>query len=203
MIRSVSIVLIILVAVSNLAYADRDQSFAICFQGADEGFQELQLPDRIYSRIVGFPGIGIATPEATEAALKENPLPETKYFVPDLMVDLAGAVGVRYLVWLKVEKADTQKSAHTFIPYVFRSHHRKYVLGVRMYVVDSFAGETVAAEYFEADRKGPAVMSYLDYDENDPGLVQKYTSVRAKFAEMEEEISNKIADEIMKVAHSR
>ncbi|MFH1891340.1 MAG: hypothetical protein ABIK83_01495 [Candidatus Zixiibacteriota bacterium] len=203
MIKSLAIALIILVWVSNCAYADRDQSFAICFQGAEEGFQELQLPDRIYSRIVGFPGIGIATPEATEAALKENPFPETRYFVPDAMINLAGTVGVRYLIWLKVEKADTQKSAHTFIPYVFRSQHRKYILGVRMYVVDSFVGETVAAEYFEANRRGPAVMSYLDYDENDPGLVQNYTSVRAKFVEMAEEISDKIAEEIMKVAHNR
>lgn len=203
MTRSAVIVLIALVLMAGLAYADSDKSFAVCFKGADQGFQELQLPDRIYTKVVGFPGVEIATPDATESALKEQPSLSDKYFVPKEMVDLAGAVGVRYVVWLKVEKADTQKSAHTFIPYVFRSQHRKYVLGVRMYVVDSFAGETVAAEYFEADRKGPEVMSYLDFDENDPELSQKYSSVRAKFLEMEDEISDKIADEIMKVAQSK
>jgi hypothetical protein len=119
------------------------------------------------------------------------------------MAEMAYAMGVRYMIWLKVEKAGVRQTEHTIIPYVFTSHHRQYVLGVRMFVFDSFSKKTVASEYFEAKKGGASVLTYLDPDPNDPGLMQKYSLVKGKFDEMEEEISEKIVKSIVKVAHRR
>lgn len=72
-----------------------------------------------------------------------------------------------------------------------------------MFVLDSFSKKTVASEYFEARKGGASVLTYLDPDPNDPGLMQKYSMVKGKFEEMEEEISKKVVKSIVKVAHRR
>jgi hypothetical protein len=203
MMRASIIVTLLIAALCATAMADGEKTFGICFNQTKGGFQELNLPDRIYGKVVGFGDIRIATPARTDAALKEDKRFISDYYEPELMSQLAQAVGVRYIVWLKVEEADARKSAHTYIPYVFRSQHRKYVLGVRMYVIDSFDGSTVESQYFETERKGPAVLNYMDFDANDPGLSQPYTALKGTFAEMEDEIADLIADAMLKVAHNR
>jgi len=95
------------------------------------------------------------------------------------------------------------QTGHTIIPYVFSSHHRWYVLGVRMFVLDALSKKTVLSEYFESKKRGPSALSYLDSDPNDPGLMQKYSLVKGRFDKMEEEISEKVVERIVKVAHLR
>jgi hypothetical protein len=203
MIRTVSAAALLIAALCAVAVADDERTFGICFNQTKDGFQELNLADRIYGKIVGFHDIRIATPARTDAALRDNEQLVSDYYEPALMTQLAQAVGVRYMVWLKVEEAHARKSAHTYIPYVVRSQHRKYVLGVRIYVIDSFDGTTVKSQYFEAERKGPAVMNYLDFDTNDPGLSQPYCAIKDTFGQLEDEIAEQIADTMFKVAYNR
>jgi len=203
MIRTILIAVLLISAMCAAVSANGEKTFGICYNQTLDGFQELNLPDRVYGKVVGFHNIRIATPSRTAAVLKENEHLVSDYYEPELMTELAQAVGVRYIVWLRVEEADARKSAHTYIPYVFRSQHRKYVLRVRMYIIDSYDGTTVESQYLEAERKGPAVMNYLDFDANDPGLSQPYTALKATFGEMEGEIADLIADAMFKMAYNR
>lgn len=200
---SIGIVLIILSLSAVDCIASEERTFGICFRTASSGFQELELPNEVYDRLAGHPRIQVALPQRGDSLMHENARFNTDHYEPDLMAEMAYEMGVRYMIWLKVEKAGVRQTEHTIIPYVFTSYHRQYVLGVRMFVLDSFSKKTVASEYFEARKGGASVLTYLDPDPNDPGLMQKYSMVKGKFEEMEEEISKKVVKSIVKVAHRR
>jgi fructoselysine-6-P-deglycase FrlB-like protein len=173
------------------------------YNGAQTGFQELQLTEKIYHQMAGHPAVELINPEVCDSIRNEHSEFAGRYFDRDLMVEMAELAGARYLVWINVEESDIRKSARTWIPYIFRSHHRKCVLSIRMFVVDAFNGKTVLARYYSKNKRGPAVMSYLDYDPDDPGLIQSYSEVREKFNELEEEISEEIAEELVHVVYRR
>jgi len=200
---NIAIFYILILLAPTSAIAGNEKTFAICYKSTENGFGKLKLPDRIYDRLAGYQKIRIVTPERSDSVMKKHPRFASDFYEPDLMMEMAYTLGVRYLVWLKVEKAMVKQSAHTIIPYVFRSYHRKYILGVRIFVVDSYNKKTVFSDYFETSSRGPAVISYLDYDPNDPGLAQKYSLVREKYNKMEEEIADRIVRQIEKVAHRR
>jgi hypothetical protein len=204
MIRSsIGIILITLSLSAVDCIATEERTFGICFRIASSGFQELELPNEVYDRLAGHPRIQVVLPQRSDSLQHEFARFNTQYYEPDLMAEMAHAMGVRYLIWLKVEKAGVRQTEHTIIPYVFHSYHRRYVLGVRMFVLDSFNKKTVASEYFESKKGGASALTYLDPDPNDPGLMQKYSLVKGKFDEMEEEISEEVAKSIVKVAHLR
>jgi len=124
-------------------------------------------------------------------------------YVPKSMSNLASELGVRYVVWMKVENAGAEQKNYTLVPYVFQSHHKKYKVAVRYYIFDSMSGKTVASSLIETKKNGPAALSYMDIDKNDPKLFEPYSRVRGVFSEMEQEISDKIALEIVKLSHRR
>ena len=200
---SIGIILTIVLLSAVDCIASEERTFGICFRTASSGFQELELPNEVCDRLAGHPRIKVALPERSDSLMHESARFNAEHYEPDLMAEMAYALGVRYLIWLKVEKAGVKQTEHTIIPYVFHSHHRRYVLGVRMFVLDSFNMKTVASEYFESKKGGASALTYLDPDPNDPGLMQKYSLVKDKFDEMEKEISDKVVKSVVKVAHLR
>jgi hypothetical protein len=72
-----------------------------------------------------------------------------------------------------------------------------------MFMFDSIRNETLLSEYFESRRSGPSAMSYLDFDPDNPSLFKKYSIVKGKFTEMEDELSEKIARSIAEATHER
>jgi len=179
------------------------RSYAVCLRYADVSFSELEIDEKIYNRVVGNPRVQITPPGFVDSVLVERKDFASDIYIPELMTELAYSMNVRYLVWLKVEEAGVEQSNHTLVPYLFRSHHKKYRMGVRMFVLDVESGKTVVSEYFEVKRKGPSALSCLDYDDNDPKLFQKYSEVSRTFDELEEEISDKVAYEMLKLTHRR
>jgi hypothetical protein len=200
---SIGIILTVLSLTAVDCVASEERTFGICFRTASSGFQDLELPGEVYDGLAGHPRIRVALPQRSDSLMHEHARFNAEHYEPDLMAEMAYAMGVRYLIWLKVEKAGVRQTQHTIIPYLFHSHHRGYVLGVRMFVLDSFNKKTVASEYFESKKGGASALTYLDRDPNDPGLMQKYSLVKGKFDEMEEEISEKVVKSIVKVAHLR
>lgn len=197
------VALVLLLLSIQSAVADNEQTFGLFLRAGEAGFQELELDDEVFDRLVGHPRIRVAPPHTSDSLIARNPRYDTKYFDPDLLMSMAGEIGVRYIVWLEVKEAGIKQADRTIIPFVFSAHHRKYVLGVRMLIVDSFSGKTVLSEYYEAKKRGSNALSYLDDDPNDPALLQKYSIVKGKFSKMEEEVSEKIAKSIVKVSHRR
>jgi len=201
--RSIIILAIMLLCSVALLQGGGERSFAIVYNGAQSGFQELQLTEKLYHLMSGHPALELINPEVCDSIRNERHEFTGRYFDKEMMVEMAELAGARYLVWIDVEESDIKKSARTWIPFVFKSHHRKCILSIRMFVVDAYSGKTVRARYYSKNKRGPAVMSYLDYDQNDPGLIQSYTEIREKFDELEVEISEEIAEELVHVAFRR
>jgi hypothetical protein len=196
-------ILAVVLLATGACSANEEQTFAICFKTPAAGFQELELQNDVYNLLAGHPSIKVAPPHRSDSVMAESVRFGSDCYEPGLMIEMARAMGVRYIVWLGVEEAGIRHAEHTIIPHLFHSHHRKYVLAVRMFVLDSFSETTVLSEYFESKKKGPSALAYLDFDPREPGLTQKYSLVRVKFDEMEKEISEKVVRRIVKVASQR
>jgi hypothetical protein len=183
--------------------ASGEKTFAFCVNGPETGFLESELESKLYHNIIAHPQVDLVNPDTRDSVLKKHPEFAVAYFDPDMMRQLAGFLGSRYVVWIAVEESDIRQSSRTWIPYVFKSYHRKCVLGVRLYVIDSYSGETIVARYYEEDKPGPSVLSHLDFDPNDAGLMESYSEVELKFRELEDDISEKITEELIELAESR
>ena len=72
-----------------------------------------------------------------------------------------------------------------------------------MFIIDSFTGEIISSQFYESKKKLADAMSTLDFDSNDPGLIKKYSVVKGKFDELEEEISEQIVGELLAVGNQR
>lgn len=193
----------VLILLGSSALAISDNSVAFCFRSCATFYHQSALTEKVYDRLVSNPRMNLARPELCDSILQKNTAFGSDRFDPALMTEMAVASNSRYLVWLRVEEAGIRKSARTYIPYVFRSHHRKYVLCIRMFVLDSYSGKTVETRRYESTKKGPAIMSYMDYDPNDPGLIQSYPELGLRFAEMEDEIADLIATDIEQAVRRR
>lgn len=195
------LIAVFLCGASNAGASQR--SYGLCLRYAEVTFHDLELEERIYNRVVANPRVRITPPGVVDSMIREFDRYGSDIYVPEIMTELANSIDVRYLVWLKVEKAGVVQDDHTLVPYLFRSHSRKYRMEVRMFVLDVKSGKTVVSEYFDAKKDGPSALSYLDYDESDPKLFNSYSKVARAFDEMEEEISDKIAFEMLKLTHRR
>ncbi len=199
----IGVVLAVLSLLAASGIASGEPTFAICFRPSQAEFQELELSGEIYEKLVGQPEMEVFLPERVDSVLRESPRLNLDSYEPDMLTDLAAQVGARYLIWLKVKKAGIEQANRTLIPYVFRSHHRRYVLGIQMFILDSYSGKTVLSEYFESHRSGPCALSYLDFDSNNPDLIQKYSVVKGEFEEMEQELSERISRRVVKTVLHR
>lgn len=188
---------------SVVACGGQETTFALYVRAAETQFQELDLHDKLYNHLLRYPVLDLAVPGEVDSVFSENPEFVGRHFRPERMTNAASMLGSRYLVWISIEEAGIKESEHTIIPYLFKSHHRHCVLGVRMFVVDSHTQETVATQFYESKKKLADAMSSLDFDSNDPGLFKKYSIVKGKFDELEAEISEKIIGELLTFSDKR
>jgi hypothetical protein len=200
---TILIPLVLLLLAQSTGLAENESRFAICFEAGQAEFQELELPYRIYDRLVGLPGLSVELPHHSDSIRHKDSRFDLDHYEPNMMREMAHALDVRYLIWLKVEEAGIRQTDRTILPYVFRSHQRRFLLGVQMFVLDALNGKTVFSDHLESTRSGPSALSYLDFDSNDPGLAQKYSRVKSKFGEMESELSEKIAENIVRISSRR
>lgn len=163
------------------------------------GYTDLELGNKLGFILSGINDFEIISAEdmanlqGEESWRMEN---ESDYLLPP---SIACKYKSQYLIWVKVLRADSYINSSTVLPFVFKSHKRKYKLETELRIIDSRKGEILKKKKFEETCNGSRSLSYLELDAtNEPALYADYPREMRIFSELEDITARKISEEVIK-----
>lgn len=192
--RTITIILIVAACFASNAFATE---FMLEVQGPERGYLDHSLGTRLEFILSGINGFDLVFDDRDR-----DPYALANY---DLKARIRRAVdhNVRYLVLIDVVEADSKIKSSTLIPAVFKAHKRKYRFEAEVRVIDSKLEKIVSSERFSTSRNGSRALAYLDLDASaEPALAISHPKQIMIYADMEEEIAEKIADNLIEFARS-
>lgn len=170
----------------------------------ESGFTELDLENRLGHIISGLRGYQLVWDNNIKAWISEGNRATEINYSRELQTELTDRFNARYLVWVRVLKAETFIKSGTLLPFLFKSHKRKFQIEVELRIIDSKKDGIILSKRFTETLNGSRALSYLDLDaSNEPALMAAYPEVSRNFRELEERMAVKIAKELLRVTRNR
>ena len=170
----------------------------------EEGYTDLNLENRLGHIISGLHGYQLIWDNNIETWMREDSRALEINYSKELQTELAERFQARYLVWVKVLRAETYIKSGTLLPFLFKSHKRKFQIEVELRIIDSQKDGIILSKRFTETLNGSRALAYLDLDaSNEPGLMAAYPEVSRNFRELEERMANMIAKELLRVTRKR
>jgi hypothetical protein len=168
------------------------------------GFTDLDLQNRLGHIISGLRGYQLIWDDNIESWISEGRRAMEINYSRELQTELADRFQARYLVWVKVLKAETFIKSGTLLPFLFKAHKRKFQIEVELRIIDSKKDGIILSKKFSETLNGSRALAYLDLDEtNEPALMAAYPEVSRNFRELEERMAVKIVKELLRVTRNR
>jgi len=172
--------------------------------GPEEGFTDLDLYAKLGHIISGLRGLELLWDEKVDSWISEDHRAVKLNYSKDLQRELADRFNARYLVWVKVLEAGTFTKSGTLLPFLFKSHKRKFLLEVELRIIDSKRDGMILSKRFKEVHNGSRALAYLDLDEtNEPALMASYPEIMRCFDRLEKRMAARIADELLRVTRHR
>ena len=192
--RFVPIIILVLLSLSGTIYA-ADEIVVLQVQGPSRGFTDLHLEDKLYYLFSGVEGLTMAWKPDVENWLEQKNYQDQLLYSPEIQRELGDRFKADYLVWIRIDRADTGIKSSTLVPFVFKSHKRKFVYKVDLRFIDTQQGSLLKNKSISESKNGSRSVAYLDLDAgSQPALASTYTIEMEAF----EELENKVADKIIK-----
>ena len=194
MFKTLAITIIVITCVTSNAFATE---FMLEVQGPERGYLDHNLETRLEFILSGINGFDLVL-----NGHARDPYAPVDY---DLKARIRRAVdnNVRYIVLIDVVEADSKIKSSTLIPAVFKAHKRKYRFEAEVRVIDSKLERIVSSERFSTSRNGSRALAYLDLDASaEPALAISHPRQITIFADMEAEVAEKIAENLIEFARS-
>jgi hypothetical protein len=170
----------------------------------ESGFTDLDLENRLGHIISGLRGYQLIRDDNIESWISEGRRAVEINYSKELQTELADRFNARYLVWVRVLKAETFIKSGTLLPFLFKSHKRKFQIEVELRIIDSKKDGIILSKRFTETLNGSRALAYLDLDaSNEPALMAAYPEVSRNFRELEERMAVKIAKELLRVTRKR
>lgn len=170
----------------------------------ERGFLDLSLESRLEHIISGLRGYQLVWDENIEAWLCEDRRGLEINYSKELQNELADRFQARYLVWVRVLKAESFIKSGTLLPFLFKAHKRKFQIEVELRIIDSKQDGIILSKRFKETLNGPRALAYLDLDaSNEPALMASFPEISRTFRELEERMAVKIAKELLRVTKQR
>lgn len=170
----------------------------------ERGYTELSLENRLEHIISGLRGYQLVWSHDIKTWLSEERRAVEINYSKELQTELADRFQARYLVWVRVLKAETFIKSGTLLPFLFKAHKRKFQIEVELRIIDSKKDGIILSKRFKETLNGPRALAYLDLDaSSEPDLMASYPEISRTFRELEERMAVKIAQELLRVTKKR
>jgi len=173
-------------------------------EGPDQGFCDLKLEDKLYYLFSGVSGLTPAWKADVDYWMNQKDRNARILYSSPIQQELGNRFNAEYLVWIKIKQAGTAVKSSTVVPFIFKSHKRKYVYEIDLRLIDAQSGSLIKSKRISESKNGRRSMAYLDLDESSqPALASTYTDEMVMFEELENKIADKIVKEFIKIHNKR
>jgi len=173
-------------------------------EGPAQGFRDLKLEDKLYYLFSGVSGLTPAWKADVDYWMNQKDRHARILYSSPIQQELGDRFNAEYLVWIKIKQAGTAVKSSTVVPFIFKSHKRKYVYEIDLRLIDAQSGSLIKSKRIIETKNGKRSLAYLDLDESSqPALASTYSDEMAVFEELENKIADKIVREFIKTHNKR
>jgi hypothetical protein len=195
------IVLLLLISCLAGSVSAADQIMVLHVIQSDVEYIDLDLKNRLGFILSGVNGLDLVWAQEVESWKAGRDFRPGELYSHKFQREIVNDFDADYLVWVKVLRAKSNVSSSTVLPFVFKSHKRKFYLETELRIIDARSGKIVSQERFEESSNGSRSLAYLDLDaSNEPALHSPYTQQIMAFRELEEKTARKIAEVVIETA---
>ncbi len=199
--KSPAIVFLLLIFCIVGSVSAADQIMVLHVIQSDVEYIDLDLKNRLGFVLSGVNGLELVWAEEIESWKAGSDFRPGELHSHRFQRELVNDFDADYLIWVKVLRAQSNISSSTVLPFVFKSHKRKFYLETELRIIDARSGRIVSQERFEESSNGSRSLAYLDLDaSNEPALHSPYTQQIMAFRELEEKTARKIAKAVIETA---
>lgn len=169
-----------------------------------QGFCDLRLEEKLYFLFSGVEGLTPAWKRDVDYWMGLKDRADRIIYSSPMQKELGNQFDAEYLVWIKVLQAGTSVQSSTVMPFIFKSHKRKYIYEIELRLIDTQSGSLIKSKRFTESKNGSRSLAYLDLDEgSQPALASTYSTEMSEFEELENKIADKIVREFIKTHNKR
>ena len=194
----ISAVFIVLLSLTGIVYA-ANENVILRVEGPQQGFTDLHLEDKLYYLFSGVRGMSTVWKPDVENWLDQMGYQGQLLYSPEIQRELGDQFKADYLIWVRIRQAGTEIKSSTLVPFIFKSHKRKFVYEVDLRFIDTRLGSLIKSRSISEDKNGSRSVAYLDLDAvGQPALATTYTVEMKAFDELEDKVADRIVKEFIK-----
>jgi hypothetical protein len=181
-----------------------DNTIVLHVIGPESGYVELQLEDKLGHILSGLRDYELLWANDIKDWLDEENRRDRILYSRELQMDLADRFDAGYIIWVRVLDADSYIKSGTLVPFVFKSHKRKFRIETEYRIIDSRTGKVLTSKKLKENSSGSRSLAYLDLDAyNEPALMSSYPDQLRAFSDLEDRVAEKITKQFLKVTKNR